>query len=352
MLKKTNVEKEIQIGDLNNRNFVRSGISIFFKVIIVTFFIASITQTYVSGGYSRWFDPLMYFTTLSNIFIAVVDLIFIVLLIIQEITFKQIIKKGLLTTKLVATVSITITGIVYCFVLSWSMDKPFDTFSTCGFHIIIPLIAIIDLFTFDANMRFSKSAILWILLPLITYLIFEIICFYTNVRFYDSHTKELINAPYFFLDYSSPSGWFGFVSGSECTQKGYTSLNAIGSFWWILIITAFVAGVGFGYIYLLNLICQKANNITFKNKKPLAKTAEPTNFLLSTLSTTKKHKALSTKQPIKKNKTKTQKVEKQEESKIEDRIEPVASADISDESYNIYTSLLSKTKKIKNDEDK
>ena len=132
--------------------------------------------------------------------------------------------------------------------------------------------------------------------------------------------------------------------------KGYTSLNAIGSFWWILIITAFVAGVGFGYIYLLNLICQKANNITFKNKKPLAKTAEPTNFLLSTLSTTKKHKALSTKQSIKKNKT--QKVEKQEELKIEDRIEPVASADISDESYNIYTSLLSKTKKIKNDEDK
>ena len=43
---------------------------------------------------------------------------------------------------------------------------------------------------------------------------------------------------------------------------------------------------------------------------------------------------------------------KKEESKIEDRIEPVASADISDESYNIYTSLLSKTKKIKNDEDK
>ena len=85
MLKKTNVEKEIQIGDLNNRNFVRFGISIFFKVIIVTFFIASITQTYVSGGYSRWFDPLMYFTTLSNIFIAVVDLIFIVLLIIQAV---------------------------------------------------------------------------------------------------------------------------------------------------------------------------------------------------------------------------------------------------------------------------
>ena len=50
MLKKTNAEKEIQIGDLNNRNFVRFGISIFFKVIIVTFFIASITSSVKSFG--------------------------------------------------------------------------------------------------------------------------------------------------------------------------------------------------------------------------------------------------------------------------------------------------------------
>ena len=58
------------------------------------------------------------------------------------------------------------------------------------------------------------------------------------------------NYPYFFLNWGSPVGAFGFGGGGE---------YFMGTFWWILVMLALVSGIAFLYRAILNRITKAKN---------------------------------------------------------------------------------------------
>ena len=143
-------DQQKQYVDLNNKSLARFISSITLKGVILLFVIAGIACAYALHTYNRWFDPLMYYTNWSNILVGIVSAVFITLIVIQQCVKRQFISKGLLTLKLSSTVGITLTGLTYDFVLSFTMNNPFGSFDSVALHIIVPVLAIADLLVFDA----------------------------------------------------------------------------------------------------------------------------------------------------------------------------------------------------------
>ena len=179
-------------------------------------------------------SSLLYFTTQSNIWIGAACLVGIVLMI-----RKAEIKKWMYTVKLIFTVSITLTGVVYCVLLAPLFGSSAYGLSSLLTHVIVPAASVLDFAVYDYPAPFRKRECLLATIPPFYYLGFAAIGYVLNWQF---STGE--NYPYFFLNWGSPAGAFGF---SE--EPPY-----IGVFYYVLIMVAFVVGVGALYILIARLL--------------------------------------------------------------------------------------------------
>ena len=182
---------------MDRLNTRQKRLSSFLKIIVI---VSALLGTFLSAyagrhsfmGGSRVF---MYFTIQSNIARAIICGIGLYL-----------IKKGSNVSrtwyiiKFVGTVSITLTGVVFGFVLA----------PTLGAYAIY------------AGVGFVKG---W--------------------EFADG-----INYPYFFLNWGSPAGAFGFTK----------EMPYMGSAWWIIVLLLFLIVVGYCYLALAELIFNKCKN--------------------------------------------------------------------------------------------
>ena len=179
-------------------------------------------------------SSLLYFTTQSNIWIGACCLVGIVLMI-----RKAEIKKWMYTVKLIFTVSITLTGVVYCVLLAPLFGSSAYGLSSLLTHVIVPAASVLDFAVFDYPAPFRKRECLLATIPPFYYLGFAAVGYVLNWQF-----STGTNYPYFFLDWGSPAGAFGF---SE--EPPY-----IGVFYYVLIMVAFVVGVGALYILIARLL--------------------------------------------------------------------------------------------------
>ena len=157
---------------------------------------------------------------------------------------RSIITVAARSLKLVFTVSISLTGIVFTFMLVPTLGglNAFVSISNTLLHIMVPLVAIFDFLWFDFKTEHkSKDAPYSLILP-VYYTFFVVICFYNNIPFIND-----LPYPYFFFNFGSPAGWFGFCN--ELPFMGYS----IGSCWLLGIIT----GGGFLYTWLMKRKHQK-----------------------------------------------------------------------------------------------
>lgn len=182
-------------------------------------------------------EALLYFTTQSNIWIGVTCIVGIVL-----IARNRPIKQWMYSVKLIFTVSITLTGVVYCTLLAPYMGDEAFTFSSTLLHVVVPLLAVADFFVYDYVADFKKWECVTVTIPPIYYLIFASIGYVLNWDFGYGD-----NYPYFFVNWGSPAGAFGFSSESPY----------IGVFYYVLILSAFVIGVAALYMLLAKLIRRK-----------------------------------------------------------------------------------------------
>ncbi len=172
----------------------------------------------------HWPVGFTFFTQLSNIFAAVT-------VALQLFIAKQTTKaaRTLHLIKYMATLSIFITFIVYLTIIA-----PFDPSGFIGsytqdhcaslcLHAIAPLLTLADFYLHDAKEPYQKSAILWGLLPLLAYLAFILILGQAGFRWWN------MAAPYSFLNYLAPAGWFGF-----CPETMDSHTIGIGVFYVIL----------------------------------------------------------------------------------------------------------------------
>ncbi len=231
----------------------RSIISNILKLIVFVCGITGVILSIIeySEVYGKGTTALLYFTIQSNIWISLWLILLLVLNILEVINKKDYIKRWMYLVKLIFTVSITLTGMVYCFVLVPSAPAGYNAWAIDSVltHVIVPLVSIIDFFVDGYKFDIRKKEVFLAIIPPLYYLIFTIIAFILNADFGGGY-----NYPYFFLNFTSPAGIFGFSDVAP---------NFMGTFYWVIILLIFVVSVALIY----RMIYLKTNNLNINVKK-------------------------------------------------------------------------------------
>lgn len=205
-------------------------ISYFIKFIAIVASVYGMIKSYSGAMF------FTYFTNLSNIFIDVVLLAFLVF----QMKNRKI-SQMMYVTKFMATISITLTCFVYMLLLAPTNEAGFigayfsnGAGSFCV-HLLNPFLAIIDFLYFDKEYCSSQKHVFYAIVPPLIYVGYVLIlgqCF--HVRW-----NETMLAPYNFLNYGAVTGWFGL----DLSLFGSTTLG-IGSFYMIIVLILIFVALG------------------------------------------------------------------------------------------------------------
>jgi hypothetical protein len=109
-------------------------------------------------------------------------------------------------------------------------------------HLVVPLVAVFDFFVIAPGARISRKNVIYVIIPPVIYAIYAGIGYVRGWEFADG-----INYPYFFLNWGSPAGAFGFTG----------DLPFMGSAWWIIALLLFLIIVGNCYLTIADLMLNK-----------------------------------------------------------------------------------------------
>lgn len=214
---------------------LRKPLSLLLKAVVAIFATAGvmISAGAGSGSFMGGTHVFMYFTIQSNIAIAIVCIIGAALLI-----SKKQIPNWWYVIKFVGTMAITVTGAVFCFVLAPTMGPGAWMINNVFTHVIVPIAAIVDFFVVGIDSNIKKKSIVFTTIPPIIYAIYAAICFVCNIQFASG-----ANYPYFFLNWGSPAGAFGF-----CNE-----LPFMGCVWWMVLLLVLLVLISLVYLLILDL---------------------------------------------------------------------------------------------------
>ena len=231
----------------------RKNFSIILKFLVVAFVMLGLIvsfATYKLDGYSHWSKRLLYFTTQSNLWIAVLDLVLIVKILKNKENLDT-----LYTLKLAFTVSMAMTMFVFCVILGPNADENYRawSFSSIILHAVVPTLVIADYFIDNYRILYTKKHWLLTTLPPLIYLVFASALHLLSVDF-----GRGVTYAYFFLDFSTPAGLFGLIQNPP----------TIGSFYWILFFLIFVLMISAFFVktYPTNIIERRKKKIDKKQK--------------------------------------------------------------------------------------
>ena len=210
----------------------RKNLSYILKAIVVIAAAVGIVMSAAAGrrafmGGSRVF---MYFTIQSNIAVLLICAAGAYLMSRGEVSDRW------LAVQFMGAVSITLTGLVFCFVPAPVLGRSAWSLPNVLTHVVVPLAAAADFFVSGKRGCLKKKTVLLGLLPPLAYAIYAGIGYAAGWEF-----SEGVCYPYFFLNWGSPAGAFGF-SGE---------LPYMGCVWWILAIFILLLAVGLLYLAIL-----------------------------------------------------------------------------------------------------
>ena len=210
-------------------------ISCILKAIVIIAAAIGIFKSAFAGRDSFMGGPhvFMFFTIQSNIAIALICIIGLV-----KLVKEKTIPDWWYVLKFVGTVSITLTGMVFCFVLAPTLGEWAWGLANVLTHVVVPLAAVADFFVTGVYGTIETRNVFYVTLPLLAYAVYAGIGYIAGWQF-----LEGINYPYFFLNWGSPAGAFGFTS---------EGLPYMGVVWWILALLLFLILVGYLYLRILN----------------------------------------------------------------------------------------------------
>ena len=173
----------------------------------------------------------MYFTIQSNLAIALICAIGLWFMLSGRPYYRwwQVVK-------LVGTISITLTGTVFCFILAPTMGSRAWNVQNILTHVVVPLAAIIDFFVTGVISDIRKSSVLYVMLPPLAYVVYAGIGYVQGWEF-----AKGVHYPYFFLNWGIPAGVFGFSD----------KLPFMGTGWWIILLLALLILVSLLYLAIL-----------------------------------------------------------------------------------------------------
>lgn len=198
-----------------------------------------------ADGYSSPSKRLLYFTNQSNIWVGALSAFIVISDLISKRNGTNFKKLWIDVLKLAFTVSITITGVVFCALLAPNAGPDYNPWTPASFlvHVATPVLAIADFFIERNDVLFKKRHAFISLIPLIYYFIFCLILYLLKVDFGRGDPF-----PYFFLNFGSPAGIFGF---SDIFPY------KIGTFYWLVLIFLFALSIAALYIYVYNRLNRK-----------------------------------------------------------------------------------------------
>lgn len=172
----------------------------------------------------------LYFTIQSNMWICAMSAAALYLML-----SGARIKRWMSIVKLVLTVSITLTGMVFCFMLAPVLGAGAFNLPNILTHVVVPVAAVADFFVCRESYDLRMGDALWVIVPPLYYLGFASLGYVLGWQF-----SEGICYPYFFLNWGSPLGAFGF-SGS---------FPYMGVMWYVLFLLVMLLLCGRLYIRL------------------------------------------------------------------------------------------------------
>ncbi len=210
-------------------SWILKGVVILSAVVGTALSAAAGSRSFMGGS-----TVFKYFTIQSNIAIALVCAVGAVLL-----ARRGPICRTWYVIKLVGTVSITLTGVVFCFVLAPTMGRFAWNPQNVLTHVVVPLASVADFFTTGVFGSFKKRDALFVTLPPLAYAVYAGVGYARGWQFAPG-----VRYPYFFLNWGSPAGAFGFTG----------ELPYMGCVWWILALTVFLLLVGYLYLSIVNAV--------------------------------------------------------------------------------------------------
>lgn len=212
------------------------------KIIIKTIIILAVLYGFLLsiGMKYTW----TYFTNLSNGFVAIVMFIFLIKDVLEYKGKKVKFPNWLYLIKFLSVISISLTGLVYMFILAPFQPGGFIAAYTMmlmgsfALHFLVPVLSVVDFIFFDKDYKPKKIHAIYAIIPPLMYVVFIVIlgkCF--NFRWGAMTTPMM--APYNFLNYGAPTGWFGF----DLSQAGWTTLG-IGVFYMVILLSLLFVGLG------------------------------------------------------------------------------------------------------------
>ena len=220
----------------------RTAASIALKLIVIISAAAGTAMSAYAGrnafmGGNRVF---MYFTIQSNIAAALIS--------ITDCCFLAR-RKGAgkiwPVVKLAGTVSITLTGVVFAVLLAPMLGEAAWSVPNTLTHLVVPLAAVADFFLVMPGTEIRRRNVIYVIVPPLLYAIYAGIGYVNGWEFAKGQ-----NYPYFFLNWGSPAGAFGFTEGPPY----------MGCVWWILALLLFLIAAGWCYLAIADRIgknCRK-----------------------------------------------------------------------------------------------
>lgn len=104
-------------------------------------------------------------------------------------------------------------------------------------HVVVPVFSVVDFFVVSTAFNIKKKSVFYVIIPPILYAIYAGIGYANNWQFVEGY-----NYPYFFLNWGSKAGAFGFTN----------ELPFMGTAWWILALFIFLIIVGYIYLVIAN----------------------------------------------------------------------------------------------------
>ena len=160
--------------------------------------------------------------------------------------------------KFMMTISIAVTFTLYLCFLAPTNKLGFvgaymnNGCSSLCVHFITPLLAIFDFILFDYKYKSSRAHVYFATIPPLAYVAYAVaLSEFLGLRWGD----HAMAAPYNFLNYKAPAGWFGFAPNTfNSTTLG------VGVVYLLVIFTLIFIGIGIAFLAIKNARANRLSN--------------------------------------------------------------------------------------------
>ena len=201
-------------------------VKVLIKSSLIIVGVLGIVFTFLSSSFMGGSSVFLFFTVQSNITIIAITGVFLVNDILVFLKKKPFVNQVLLFFKYVFTIAITITFLVFFTLLAPLMGISYLlSFNNFSLHAIVPILAMVDFFLFDTDIKITPlKSLTGCIMPL-----YYVAFVYIGVPLGFQYAENL-KFPYFFLNYEKYT-WF------NITKEG------LGVFYWIIILMICICGL-------------------------------------------------------------------------------------------------------------